>query len=645
MRFAVTFVLAVASWAQESPKPTEEPRLTGWIEAGGRVSTGVGGSVDTYRSFVNLGEGPKLLGAEFTLINPKGRGFDTLRVRSSSWGDEPYSTFHLDVRKAKRYEFNADYRDFAYFNFLPSYADPLLARGITLNEQSFDTHRRLSSYSLDLLPGNWIIPYLSYSHDSGSGSGVSVFVADGNEYPLPNRLRDRTNLFRGGVRFELRRFHATLEQGGTTFSDDQNLFTSGNTKNLGNVSNTLFGQNLFLSNALALYGISGNSKFTKGLFTANPVPWLDVYAQFLFSQPESIVNYQQTVAGNIFSQTQILFFSGQQYLVASAAKLPHTSASAGFEVRPWKRLRILESWLTDRLHNAGSAVSSLTSTSGSGTQQTASLLATSLATEYSQNETNVIFDATRKLTLRGGFRYVWGESRDVVLPAAGLSQLDQSSLSRKVGIGGATVRLNAKVSFSGDTEIARTSDAYFRTSLFNYEKVRARARYQVSGSVNLAADFTALNNQNPTPGIQYDFLSTQASLALQWLPKGGKRFDAQASYTRSDFRSDLSYFSPQDLRPQRSSYRENAHTATALVNVNLPKYAGLAPKLTAGGSLLVSSGSRPTRYYQPVAKLFLPFSKRSAVFAEWRYYGYGEAFYLYEAFRTHLFTTGLRLTR
>lgn len=32
-------------------------------------------------------------------------------------------------------------------------------------------------------------------------------------------------------------------------------------------------------------------------------------------------------------------------------------------------------------------------------------------------------------------------------------------------------------------------------------------------------------------------------------------------------------------------------------------------------------------------------------FAEWRYYGYGEAFYLYEGFRTHLLTAGLRLTR
>ena len=81
------------------------------------------------------------------------------------------------------------------------------------------------------------------------------------------------------------------------------------------------------------------------------------------------------------------------------------------------------------------------------------------------------------------------------------------------------------------------------------------------------------------------------------------------------------------------------------MNFNLPKYSKLAPKLTAGGSFYVSSGSRPTRYYQPLAKLWLPVLKNAGVFAQWQYYGYGEAFYLYEGFRTHLFTAGLRLSR
>src|SRR5215472_16660086 len=118
--------------ASQTAVPATEPLLTGSIDLGYRWRSGVGGSFDTYRSIVNLGSGPKLLGADFTLTDPKHRAFDQIRVRAYSWGDEPYQTLHVDAAKSKTYNFTADYRDFAYFNFLPSNADPLLARGIVL---------------------------------------------------------------------------------------------------------------------------------------------------------------------------------------------------------------------------------------------------------------------------------------------------------------------------------------------------------------------------------------------------------------------------------------------------------------------------------------------------------------------------------
>ena len=73
--------------------------------------------------------------------------------------------------------------------------------------------------------------------------------------------------------------------------------------------------------------------------------------------------------------------------------------------------------------------------------------------------------------------------------------------------------------------------------------------------------------------------------------------------------------------------------------------AGAAPSLTAGGSLFISRGSRPTRYYQPLARLSLPLHKHVIWNTEWQYYGFGEQFYFFEAFRTHIFMTGLRVTR
>jgi hypothetical protein len=625
-----------------SPVPSTEPWLTGSIDLGYRWRTDVAGSFDTYRSVVNLGSGPKLLGSEFTIADPKKRLFDRVHVRAYSWGDEPYETVRVDAAKAKLYDFRADYRDLAYFNYLPSYADPLLGRGIVLNEQSFDTRRHLASFSLDLLPRNWIVPYLAFDHDSGSGTGATAFISDANTYPVPNRIRNSTNLYRGGVRFELRRFHATIEEGGTTFRDDESLFQNPGSRNYGNTATPFFGQKLDLTSLLAAYGIRGSSTYSKGLLTASPASWLDLYGQFLFSQPDTNVNYQQYNTGNILLQSQLLFYTGQQYLVSAAAKMPHTTGSAGAEIRPWRGLRITEAWLTDRLHNAGntSSTNQFFQSQVPG-QSLAAQLASSLVTNYNQNEIDIFFDPISKLTLRGGYRYVWGDASTAVLPRAGLVGAEQGTLSRNVGIAGFTFRPNGKVSVTGEAEGGASGGVYFRTSLYNYQKARAQVRYQATNSLNVQADFTLLKNQNPITGVNYDYRAVQESLSLLWLPAGGKFGDFQASYSRSDLRSDIGYLAPQNLTPQVSQYRDNAHTGTGLFDFKLPH----SVKITAGGSFFLSSGSRPTSFFEPTAKLWVPVQKHAALFAEWSYYGYGEAFYLYEGFRTHAVVAGMRFNR
>jgi hypothetical protein len=629
-----------------APVPPSDNWFAGSIDLGYRWQTGIGGSVDTYRSLVNLGSGPKLIGADFTITDPKSRLFDQIQVRAYGWGDEPYETLHFGARKKKRYEFNADYRDMAYFNILPSYADPLLAsRGITLNEQSFDTRRRLASFSLELLPGNWITPYVAFDRDSGSGSGTTAFVSDANQFPVPNTMSDRTNLFRGGVRIALKRMHVTLEEGGTTFENNQAVYQSPGLTNYGNVLTPFFGQTTDLTGLLASYGIQGSSIYSKGLFTANPTSWLDLYGQFLFSQPKTNVNYQQSDTGNLVLESQVLFYTSQQYLVSAAALAPHTTGSFGAEIRPLRRVRIIESWLTDRLHDNGSASSNQVLSSLGASTQMAALLASSLVTNYNQQEVDLIYDPTSKLVLRGGYRYVWGDANDAVLPTAGLVGAEQGKLSRNVGIGGVTFRPGQKITVSGDLEAASSGGAYFQTSLYNYQMLRAKARYQATASLSLSADFSFLNNQNPLSQIKYAYQSQQESLSLLWAPSGGKRWDFQGSYSRSTMYSDIGYLDPEYLIPQESIYRENAHTATALFSWNLPRYAGLTPKITAGGSLFISSGSRPTSYYRPFAKVFLPVRKNLAWFTEWTYYDYGEVLYLYEGFRTQLVTTGLRFSR
>jgi len=624
-------MLAQEAAATPSPIPKSESFATGWIDLGYRWVSDSGGSFDTYRSLVNLGSGPKLLGTEFTLTHPRHRLFDRLRVRAYNLGGDPYQTVHVDADKSKLYQFSADYRDIVYFDVLPSWADPLFSRGILLNEQAYDTRRKMGNYQLDLLPGSRIIPYLNWEYNSSAGTGTAAFFTDANQFPVPDRQKELTSVYRAGIRFELRRFHATLEQGGTTFKEDQQLLQNSGSANQGNVSTSVLGQTTDLTGLLAAYGIRGSSIYTRGQFTAEPTPWLDLYGQFLYGQPKNDTNYQQIVTGNLLQFNPLLLYTSQSFLLSSTAKLPHITGTYGAEIRPVSRVRIAASWMTDRLHNAGSAAST-----------TSELLNSGLVNNYSQAEINLFYDATSKLMVRGGYRHVWGDASDAVLPPAGLVSADRASLRRNIGLGGFRYQPAPKLSLTAEAEVGSSGAAYFRTSLYNYQRVRAQTRYQAMKTLTVAAAFSGLLNHNPTPGVHSDYQALQESLSFFWIP--GKAWNLQGTYTRSTVHSTLGYLDPGTLLPETSRYRDNAHTVTALFEMK-PSIRGVTPTITAGGSFFISSGSRPTNYYQPIVRIRLPLTKQLAWFSEWRYYGYGEAFYIYEGFRTHMLTTGLRLTR
>jgi hypothetical protein len=370
----------------------------------------------------------------------------------------------------------------------------------------------------------------------------------------------------------------------------------------------------------------------------------------LYSRPKSEVNYTQDNTGRFVllspPVSSLRFFDAQQSLLTSEAKQPHTSGSFAAELRPHRRLRIMESWMTDRFHTTGAALLTETlSTQFSST--TGTRLPTPglerLVLNYNRQEVNALFDVTSKVTLRGGHRYVWGgaESRAPQLSQTG--RRESSEMRMHVGLAGLTLRAAQKLNVNFDFEGSSADRTYFRTSLNDYQRARIRARYQILSSLLLAANFSVLNNENPAPSIRFDFLSRNNSVSVFWTPGGAKRISLLGEYTRSSLRSDLTFLNPLSLRREQSFYRENSHNGTAILDVNFPAVNQASPKLSIGGSLFVSSGSRPTRYYQPLGKFSFPLHTKVHWFAEWRWYNLAQPFYLFEGFRTHQFIAGVRL--
>ncbi|MBL8211705.1 MAG: hypothetical protein JNK87_13380 [Bryobacterales bacterium] len=622
---------AAAGEAKPEEKPAEaaaepEKPFTASFELGARWNAGVGGNLDTYRSMVNLGEGPRLLNWEMRLNKSTFKGVEKAHFRGSGWGGDPSSWLQFAIEQSKWYRLTLDHRSTAYFSALPSFANPQLERGILFSQRSFDTTRRFTEVQVDLIPTSRIVPYFGYMRDQGFGRGVSPFVTDSNEYPVLTNMSDLTNLARGGVRMQFNRMHVTLEQGGLAFSDNETLSTAD--RNLGNRPTPIFGQTLVLNNLLQAYEVDGSSIYSKGLFTAQPLRWLDLSGAFQFSQPRNDVNYRQLNEGRFIDLDALLFFNSQSIRLIGAAKQPHVTANLGAEIRPVERLRILQSWITDRLHNS------------SALRETAAV--DRLEWNYDQAQTEALVEVTRRLSVRGGWRYTWGDGLNraaFILNAP----YERGELRRNAGLAGVAYRVTDKFSLNADTEIARSSRVLFRNSLSDYERVRLRGRYTINAGLQLYGNLQFLDNNGPPKFGAMDLRSQQMAMGFQWMPKGGQTLRVLGEYARSVIRSNLSFYDPRTLGLANSNYRDYAHTVTGLVTWRIAAGWTWQPQLSFGGTMFSSSGSRPTDYYQPVVRFTAPIARHVDLVSEYRWFGVSQAFYAIEGFRSHQGIVGIRI--
>ncbi len=135
------------------------------IEFGGRF-VDVKGDTQTYDTFTNLQQGPRLLGftVEMNSLNHQGSLFDRFYFTNFGYGGDPNDVSRLRIAKNKWYNFDALFRkDQNFWNYSllanplnPSTAFTNAPAGFTpIISQSphlMNTRRKLGDYSLLLLP-------------------------------------------------------------------------------------------------------------------------------------------------------------------------------------------------------------------------------------------------------------------------------------------------------------------------------------------------------------------------------------------------------------------------------------------------------------------------------------------------------------
>ena len=85
------------------------------------------------------------------------------------------------------------------------------------------------------------------------------------------------------------------------------------------------------------------------------------------------------------------------------------------------------------------------------------------------------------------------------------------------------------------------------------------------------------------------------------------------------------------------------NTGLLLAEIPLPGRGVFQPKLDFGGSIFYSTGTRPSRYYQPFGRFRLPLGEHVSWYGEWRWYGFTQPTFLFEGFRSNQIVTGFRL--
>ncbi len=179
------------------------------MEIGYRVSD-VTGSKQMYNTLVDLRSGPRFLEQSLSMqsVTHESLLFDNLFINSFGWGGDPNNGLSARLDKSKWYDFRATFRrdqtDFNY-NLLANPLNPPTSSPsipVTSSPHSFATRRRMSDFDLTLLPQSKIDFRIGYSRNNMTGLSFSS-VHEGTDALLNQAWNTTLNSYRFGVDLKL----------------------------------------------------------------------------------------------------------------------------------------------------------------------------------------------------------------------------------------------------------------------------------------------------------------------------------------------------------------------------------------------------------------------------------------------------------
>ena len=756
---AAIFVSGTRARAQQAQEPEGIEQgnynIKQSIEFGYRFAN-TNGSKDTYDTFVNLQEGPRVLDftTEMRSLDHRGAFFDRLFFSNFGYGGDPNNVSRLRISKNKWYNFDALFRrDVNTWNYsllanplnptAPAFANAPagFTPVINFSPHLFNTRRRMGDYDLLLLPDAKIRFRAGYSRNISEGPGFSA-IHQGTEQLLLQGYKSTVNTYRFGIDFRvLPKTNISYDQiwnnyKGDTGSLDQNqLFSlaNGALVDIGVSLNAGANQpcaNTFLATGFVNPACSAyfNSLRHGRTRTNNPTeqlslqssyfPKLDLSARISYTSGDMhVFNWFEDWAGresrtNTRNQNNGGFVFGER--VAATADFGAT----------WQitnNLRFIDSFHYSNFHNPAefdastcsffspnlltpanlfspgvgtslpvSCVSPADGTAGtpahsasSGPDVSSVISSLFLKQNEKTNLAELQYEFSRRLGVRGGFRYrnrsindknfesateVFFPSNanrgDCALVSGALPEgctpngdgsftfvtpqpieLDtgETLIKEYAGVFGIWAKPVANWRISFDTELMSADNTFTRISPRQTQEYRLRTTYKPAPWVNLNGSITIWEGRNNVAEINNLQHNRIYGVSAAFQPR--ESFGLELGYDHNDVFSQILICYTSSAAPpgldkcpgstlvqQLSTYANTSHYG--YFDVNWTPWKRLTTRFGANltgnsGSVLIitpnaPSGPLDSTYYQPFAGIDYRFNKSWTGKAYWGYYGYHE---------------------
>jgi hypothetical protein len=670
--FVLGIVLIATDARAQSPGSGSQDQsvpytVTSSIEIGVRGKS-IDGSYNKFRSDLDYQPGFRLFDSSFLMKANNGGGmlFDSLLVTSSGWGGDPAAFLRVNADKAKYYRFDATVRRVDYFNNLTNLA---------LNQHTADTQHTIGDFDLTLLPQNERIKFnIGYSMDRSSGSTLTTYDYQRDEFAVPSSQLREGNDYRAGVDVKLGPLDLSFQQGMRYFKDDTTYvvdsFNPGNNTANTSILNT-FRRDMPTRGRIPYTRLSLHSLLAKKL---------DLTGRFIYQSATTRFTLLETTSGRDASNppNNVVL---DRYLASGDVKRPNGIGDFGITFFATDRLRISDTVRFNTFHiDGGDRLSQAlfrTRTTATGETELPPVFVDTLSfretsSRRAVNTIEVDYDFHRSFSAHVGHRYtdrrieINGHDLNLAQPAPAPGEPEEFDNRTNTYIFGFRARPVKIWTTYFDFEKGATDNVF--TRIDNYDFTNVRVRSILRPNPRLAINMSLVSKDNNNPSIAdpvtlqpfgADVNSRIYTASVDWTPNS--RLWLDTSYTHTHLTSDavIVFFAPApgtttpSLRTVGLS-RYFVRDDFAFVNTSVqlhPRaslYAGYRIHRDRGQGNRVSSpsvliGSYPMQFSTPEFRFAFRLHDRVDWNVGYQYFDFKERFVNQQFYQAHLPYTSLRI--